>query len=212
MKRDPGKASRPKLGKGVNPVIYDDTLELLDQISDPEAQADRLLELAAGGRPARRAVAAALERAGACGARAELARRAGLGEDPQGAAEGGSAERLLRLARGAEREATRRRNPVACNEGFTCAHCGAEVQPADGGVQRNHCPFCLYSLHVDEVPGDRASGCGGLMQPVALEQVGPDRAVIRHRCLRCGVEGRNRAALGIRVQPDDLTVLAGEGA
>lgn len=185
-------------------------MEVLDQVTEGRAAVDRLLALADGGRTARRAVAAALERVRGSAAWVELVRRAGLEE---AGGEGGgqpSAERLLRLARGGEERATRRRNPVPGNEGFTCGHCGAEVRAADGGVQRNHCPLCLYSRHVDEVPGDRAAECGGLMAPVALEQVGPDRAVIRHRCERCGAERRCRAALGIRVQPDDLTVLAGE--
>ncbi|WDF05905.1 RNHCP domain-containing protein [Shouchella hunanensis] len=33
------------------------------------------------------------------------------------------------------------------------------------GSYRNHCPFCLYSKHQDIIPGDRASTCGGLMEP-----------------------------------------------
>ena len=34
------------------------------------------------------------------------------------------------------------------DSGFTCAHCGREVE-ALGYTSRNHCPFCLWSLHVD---------------------------------------------------------------
>ena len=48
------------------------------------------------------------------------------------------------------------------DSGFICAHCGKEVQPL-GYTSRNHCPFCLWSLHLDENPGDRASDCGGQM-------------------------------------------------
>jgi RNHCP domain len=194
----------------VNPKVYEQSMEVLEQVSEGREAVDRLLALAEGARPARRAVAAALDRDRGTAAWVELVRRAGLEGAGGDGGEHLSAERLLRLARGAEERATRRRNPVPRNEGFTCGHCGAEVQAADGGVQRNHCPVCLYSRHVDEVPGDRAAECGGLMAPVALEQVGPERAVIRHRCDRCGAERRCRAALGIRVQPDDLTVLAGE--
>ena len=54
------------------------------------------------------------------------------------------------------------------NTGFVCRHCGREVLPLTGGSYRNHCPFCLYSLHVDIIPGDRASECGGLMEPVGI--------------------------------------------
>ena len=55
------------------------------------------------------------------------------------------------------------------NAGFTCAHCGAGVLPLTNGSYRNHCPFCLWSVHVDDArPGDRLSVCRGLMQPVEL--------------------------------------------
>ncbi|MDQ5968548.1 MAG: hypothetical protein QG561_147 [Patescibacteria group bacterium] len=46
------------------------------------------------------------------------------------------------------------------NETFTCVHCGIQVSQHPTGSARNHCPVCLYSLHVDEsVPGDRLSDC-----------------------------------------------------
>ncbi|HLR46538.1 MAG TPA: RNHCP domain-containing protein, partial [Deinococcales bacterium] len=57
------------------------------------------------------------------------------------------------------------------NTGFTCSNCGAEVPPLARGGCRNHCPRCLHSLHVDVNPGDRASDCGGLLEPVGLLQV-----------------------------------------
>ncbi len=57
----------------------------------------------------------------------------------------------------------------ACSEVFPCKNCGHVVVPAGAGsAHRNHCPNCLCSLHVDEEPGDRASACGGLMEPVAV--------------------------------------------
>ena len=38
-----------------------------------------------------------------------------------------------------------------------------------GGRHRNHCPYCLYSLHVDgRVPGDRDSECRSRMAPVGV--------------------------------------------
>ena len=51
------------------------------------------------------------------------------------------------------------------NNAFTCVHCGAEVKPLHNGPVRNHCPVCLYSLHVDVQPGDRANDCRGPMAP-----------------------------------------------
>lgn len=42
------------------------------------------------------------------------------------------------------------------NTAFVCQNCKREVLPIQNGSYRNHCPFCLFSLHVDgEVPGDR---------------------------------------------------------
>jgi hypothetical protein len=52
------------------------------------------------------------------------------------------------------------------DDSFICAHCGKEVLPL-GYTSRNHCPFCLWSLHVDVNPGDRANPCGGPLEPVS---------------------------------------------
>jgi hypothetical protein len=190
--------------KGVHPGVYREALELLRTLT-PEATAvaeavQHLVRLAGGGRTSSRAVAAALESEPDEGVLLELGRLAGL--DPAAAP-----ERLLRLAKGRSRDARRRTNPIACNEGFVCLHCGAEVLPASGGFQRNHCPECLHSRHVDEVPGDRMNECGGLMEPFAVEQAGSDRLWIHHRCQACGVVQRVRAAVGRTTQPDSSRAL-----
>jgi hypothetical protein len=100
-------------------------------------------------------------------------------------------------------ESPERRNFVGSgNDAFTCDFCGREVAPLAGGGFRNHCPHCLWSRHVDRVPGDRAAACGGLMEPVALEGSAASGWTILHRCRRCGYEGRNRAALDDPEQPD----------
>lgn len=93
------------------------------------------------------------------------------------------------------------------NQPFTCGVCGREVPPLRGGGYRNHCPYCLHSLHVDVNPGDRASDCGGVLEPVAVERSGKKGWVIVHRCRRCGAERRNRAALDDPDTPDDFDVL-----
>ena len=51
------------------------------------------------------------------------------------------------------------RSRRAENTGFACVHCSAPVPANTDGHYRNHCPHCLWSLHVDELPGDRASDC-----------------------------------------------------
>lgn len=101
------------------------------------------------------------------------------------------AERLLRRARGREAASRVRTNPVRRDEGFVCAHCGGAV-PALGFTDRDHCPRCLRSLHVDEVPGDRANGCLGIMDPTGAELLG-GTIVLHYRCRRCGHVHRVKA-------------------
>ena len=88
------------------------------------------------------------------------------------------------------------------NCGFICEHCGAEVRPLTNGSFRNHCPFCLYSKHVDEQPGDRAGDCLGLMEPIGIEYSGAKGYQLLHRCVRCGKVMKNRVAEDTD-QPDD---------
>lgn len=80
------------------------------------------------------------------------------------------------------------------NARFTCANCGKEILPLTNGSVRNHCPYCLYSLHVDIYPGDRACGCSGLMAPVSIRYHSKKGWQIVHRCLTCGFERANRTA------------------
>ena len=35
---------------------------------------------------------------------------------------------------------------------------------------RDHCPYCLYSKHLDINPGDRANECEGLLRPIGIEK------------------------------------------
>ena len=79
------------------------------------------------------------------------------------------------------------------DSGFICGNCGKEVPPLSYS-SRNHCPFCLYSLHADIMPGDRASECRGLMAPVAVVPHSKKGFVITHKCIKCGSERNNRSA------------------
>lgn len=90
--------------------------------------------------------------------------------------------------------------------GFLCAHCGREVEPL-GYTSRNHCPFCLWSLHVDVMPGDRQNPCAGAMRPLFAEPDARRGYIITHECTRCGARVRNRAARDGRGQEDDLSLL-----
>ena len=83
----------------------------------------------------------------------------------------------------------------AGNESFTGKICGRPVVPAGAESEhRNHCPNCLTSLHVDIEPGDRASDCGGIMEPVAVWVRKNGEWAIIHRCRRCGALSANRVA------------------
>ena len=92
------------------------------------------------------------------------------------------------------------------DSGFISAHCGKKVEPL-GYSSRNHCPFCLHSLHLDVNPGDRASDCGGVLEPVFAEIDSKKGYVIVSRCKKCGAERRNKAAHEAKVQPDNLDLI-----
>ena len=99
------------------------------------------------------------------------------------------------------------------DSGFICGHCGREVKPL-GSSSRNHCPHCLWSIHIDENPGDRACDCLGLMEPILVEPDPKKGFVVIHRCEKCGEIRRNKAAEKGDV-PDDRRLLikltVGEG-
>ena len=79
------------------------------------------------------------------------------------------------------------------DSGFICENCKKEVTPL-GYTSRNHCPYCLYSKHLDINPGDRASDCGGLLVPIHAEISAKKGYVIVHKCKKCGEIHKNKAA------------------
>ncbi|MCL2629723.1 MAG: RNHCP domain-containing protein [Alphaproteobacteria bacterium] len=83
-------------------------------------------------------------------------------------------------------------------EDFICQRCGAKVS---GDGYTNHCPACLYSKDVDINPGDRASECQGLMEPLSVE-VKKDHYVILHKCTKCGKERKNKSS-----KKDDFDII-----
>ena len=92
------------------------------------------------------------------------------------------------------------------DSGFICKNCGREVLPL-GYTSRNHCPFCLCSLHVDINPGDRANECLGALRPIRTEPDSKRGFIIIHKCEKCGEIRRNRAALDAKTQPDNRSLL-----
>ena len=90
---------------------------------------------------------------------------------------------------------------------FKCAHCHGYVsgEPLLSGVRnRNHCPYCLWSRHLDLYQsGDRLSACKAGMQPVGLTlkitwkkyrfSEGGELMLI-HQCIECESLSINRIA------------------
>lgn len=92
-------------------------------------------------------------------------------------------------------------------ENFVCLHCHKLVSANQtmGTKHRNHCPFCLWSKHVDQnVSGDRKSLCLGGMEPLGLtfKHEGLDKwgktregeLMLIHKCTKCSKISINRIA------------------
>lgn len=75
-------------------------------------------------------------------------------------------------------------------EDFICLICGQSVK---GTGYTDHCPNCLWSLHVDINPGDRKSKCQGLMEPVGVIQ-GKGSWRILYKCQLCSYTHFNKSA------------------
>lgn len=69
------------------------------------------------------------------------------------------------------------------NEDFICENCGKKVNKSEY-TARDHCPYCLYSKHLDINPGDRANNCQGLMEPISIEKF-KDTFKIIYKCSKC---------------------------
>jgi hypothetical protein len=92
------------------------------------------------------------------------------------------------------------------DSGFTCVQCHQVVSadPEISGVNnRNHCPLCLYSRHVDlDRAGDREAECKSKMRPVGLtvkrlnKKYGSQQGelMIIHQCVGCEKISINRIA------------------
>ncbi len=90
---------------------------------------------------------------------------------------------------------------------FKCGHCHVFVSAEailSGVNNRNHCPYCLWSKHLDLYQaGDRLAACKSLMRPVGLalkrtrKKYGPQAGgelMLAHLCVDCGRVSLNRIA------------------
>ena len=80
------------------------------------------------------------------------------------------------------------------DEEFVCENCGKKVSKL-GYTSRDHCPHCLYSKHVDNMPGDREAECRGLLKPIQVELDSKKGYVIIYKCEKCGAIRKNKAAV-----------------
>ena len=79
------------------------------------------------------------------------------------------------------------------DEEFECVFCH-KIVPKLKYTSRNHCPYCLHSLHVDNIPGDRANMCRGIMEPIEVTPDSKKGYVITFRCTKCGAIKNNKMA------------------
>lgn len=79
------------------------------------------------------------------------------------------------------------------DECFICAVCGKNVNKL-GYTSRDHCPYCLCSLHVDINPGDRANQCKGVLKPIQANPHVKKGMVITYQCTQCKQLHNNKAA------------------
>jgi hypothetical protein len=72
---------------------------------------------------------------------------------------------------------------------FICENCGSKVSKL-GYTARDHCPHCLFSKHVDLMPGDRQNKCMGLLEPIGIEKFKSTFKII-YRCKKCSELHKN---------------------
>lgn len=83
------------------------------------------------------------------------------------------------------------------DEGFICEYCNKNIGKLVYS-SRDHCPYCLYSKHVDINPGDRLNTCKGLLKPIGIEKY-KDTYKILYKCQKCGQNHKN-----IMARDDDM--------
>ena len=90
---------------------------------------------------------------------------------------------------------------------FKCGHCLAFVSSShqlSGVHNRNHCPYCLWSCHLDlYAAGDRLSACKAGMKPIGLTMKASrnkyrlesrGELMLIHECTECRSISINRIA------------------
>ncbi len=86
------------------------------------------------------------------------------------------------------------------DENFICENCEKKVEKLNY-TARDHCPYCLYSKHVDIMPGDRKNSCHGLLEPINIEKF-KDTFKIIYKCQKCKELHKN-----IMAKDDDMNLI-----
>lgn len=84
------------------------------------------------------------------------------------------------------------------DENFICENCHTKVKKLNY-TARDHCFNCLYSKHVDILPGDRQNTCQGLLKPLKLEKHKKTFKII-YKCLICHKEHKNIVAIDDNIE------------
>lgn len=66
---------------------------------------------------------------------------------------------------------------------------------------RDHCPYCLYSKHVDNFPGDRLNECHGLLRPIGIEKFKQSYKIL-YECEKCKEHHKN-----IMAKDDNMDII-----
>ena len=75
------------------------------------------------------------------------------------------------------------------DEEFICENCHSNVEKLNY-TARDHCPYCLYSKHIDINPGDRQNTCLGLLKPISIEKFKNTYKII-YKCQKCNQIHKN---------------------
>lgn len=78
------------------------------------------------------------------------------------------------------------------DEEFICENCNKKIEKLNY-TARDHCNYCLYSKHVDIMPGDRGNTCKGLLVPIGIEKFKNTYKII-YKCQKCNQLHKNIVA------------------
>ncbi len=80
------------------------------------------------------------------------------------------------------------------DEEFECQVCHKWVNKLNYSA-RDHCPYCLASIHIDINPGDRKCDCHGILLPIDIEKASKGILKIIYQCNKCKMIKKNKVAI-----------------